>query len=289
MKCPNCGSEISEGIKFCVNCGANLAEVSQTSASQPVSDTVPATGSSDTAPQDPLNMGSVPEPGTISSGDLVTPDTNAAAAPAWDSSKTYANASSGQSYAPQPDAANAASSASQSYAPQPGSANVNASASQGYAPQPDAVNAASSASQGYAPQPGSANANASASQGYAPQPDAMNRSAGSAQYNSPQYGSVNAAGAAAAMGYSGAQAADNMDYSPISMWGYLGYEILFAIPTVGFICMLVFSFGGTRNINVRNFARSYLCATLIVFILIVLFFILIFAIAGSSALSESWN
>ena len=32
------------------------------------------------------------------------------------------------------------------------------------------------------------------------------------------------------------------EYQPISMWGYLGYEILFAIPLIGFILLLVFSF-----------------------------------------------
>lgn len=31
------------------------------------------------------------------------------------------------------------------------------------------------------------------------------------------------------------------DYSPISMWGYFGYELLFAIPCIGFIWLLVFS------------------------------------------------
>ena len=49
------------------------------------------------------------------------------------------------------------------------------------------------------------------------------------------------------------------EYKPISMWGYFGYEILFAIPLVGFILLLVFSFGGTQNKNLRNFARSYFC------------------------------
>ena len=47
-----------------------------------------------------------------------------------------------------------------------------------------------------------------------------------------------------------------MEYQPISMWGYFGYEILFAIPCIGWILLLVFAFGGTRNINVRNFASS---------------------------------
>ena len=53
------------------------------------------------------------------------------------------------------------------------------------------------------------------------------------------------------------------EYKPISMWGYFGYEILFAIPLVGFILLLVFSFGGTTNKNLRNFARSYFCFVIV--------------------------
>jgi hypothetical protein len=48
------------------------------------------------------------------------------------------------------------------------------------------------------------------------------------------------------------------EYNPISMWGYVGYMILFAIPCVGLILMFVFGFGGTQNINLRNWARGYL-------------------------------
>lgn len=62
------------------------------------------------------------------------------------------------------------------------------------------------------------------------------------------------------------------EYRPISMWGYFGYELLFAIPVIGFIFLLVYALGGTRNINVRNFARSYFC---VLVILIVLMLILI--------------
>ena len=53
------------------------------------------------------------------------------------------------------------------------------------------------------------------------------------------------------------------EYKPISMWGYFGYELLFSIPCVGFILLLVFSFGGTKNVNLRNFARSYFCYMII--------------------------
>lgn len=59
------------------------------------------------------------------------------------------------------------------------------------------------------------------------------------------------------------------EYKPISMWGYFGYEILFAIPIVGIICLIIFALGGTSNKNVRNFARSYFCFIILVVILII--------------------
>ena len=60
-------------------------------------------------------------------------------------------------------------------------------------------------------------------------------------------------------------------YQPISMWGYFGYELLFSIPLVGFILLLVFSFGGTKNKNLKNFARSYFCFTIVVIVLSIIF------------------
>ncbi len=61
------------------------------------------------------------------------------------------------------------------------------------------------------------------------------------------------------------------EYRPISMWGYFGYQILFAIPLIGFIILLVFSFGGTKNKNLRNFARSYFCYFILIVILVLIF------------------
>ena len=73
------------------------------------------------------------------------------------------------------------------------------------------------------------------------------------------------------------------EYKPISMWGYFGYELLFSIPCVGFIVLLIFAFGGNRNINVRNFARSYFCYLILAFILgIILFAIVALTGAGLS-------
>ncbi len=58
------------------------------------------------------------------------------------------------------------------------------------------------------------------------------------------------------------------EYKPISMWGYFGYQILFALPLIGFIFLLIFSFGGTSNKNLKNFARSYFCYLIIMLIII---------------------
>ena len=57
------------------------------------------------------------------------------------------------------------------------------------------------------------------------------------------------------------------EYAPISMWGYFGYELLFAIPCVGFILLIVFSFSAS-NVNLKNFARSYFCFLIIIAIII---------------------
>ena len=52
-------------------------------------------------------------------------------------------------------------------------------------------------------------------------------------------------------------------YRPISMWGYFGLEILFSIPVVGLIILIVYALGGTKNVNKKNFARSYFCFVII--------------------------
>lgn len=61
----------------------------------------------------------------------------------------------------------------------------------------------------------------------------------------------------------------DLDYNPISMWGYYFYTILLNIPVVGWLCMLMFSFGITKNVNLRNYARSWLCGYIVAVILAV--------------------
>lgn len=79
-------------------------------------------------------------------------------------------------------------------------------------------------------------------------------------------------------------------YKPLSPWAYIGYNILFAIPIVGFIMMLVFAFDSSNNLNRRNYSRSFLYAYIIVAvltlvivgILIALFGVTFFAASSSS-------
>ena len=63
------------------------------------------------------------------------------------------------------------------------------------------------------------------------------------------------------------------NYKPLSPWAYFGYNILFAIPLVGFIMLIVFAFDSS-NINRRNYARSFFCAYLVAIIILIVVLIL---------------
>ncbi len=69
-------------------------------------------------------------------------------------------------------------------------------------------------------------------------------------------------------------------YRPLTAWGYFGYNILFSIPLVGFICMIVFACSSS-NIPRRSFARSFFCVYIVIAIVIV---IAIFAFGGISSI-----
>lgn len=58
-------------------------------------------------------------------------------------------------------------------------------------------------------------------------------------------------------------------YQPLGAWAYFGYQLLFSIPLVGFICLVIFSFDNS-NINRRNFARSYFCGLVIGLVIVVI-------------------
>ncbi|MBO4894838.1 MAG: zinc-ribbon domain-containing protein [Clostridia bacterium] len=80
-------------------------------------------------------------------------------------------------------------------------------------------------------------------------------------------------------------------FKPLSPWAYVGYNILFAIPVIGLILLIVFSFDD-ENINRRNYARSFFCALLIgilVFIIsLVLLFVFGFSLASIAGLAQKY-
>ncbi len=78
------------------------------------------------------------------------------------------------------------------------------------------------------------------------------------------------------------------EYKPISMWGYFGYEILFSIPVIGFICLIIMSFAA-GNKNVTNFARSYFCLFIIYFVLTIVLVAIALATGAISSLDEIFN
>ena len=75
------------------------------------------------------------------------------------------------------------------------------------------------------------------------------------------------------------------EYKPISMWGYFGYEILFSLPIVGFICLIIMSFAPS-NKNLKNFARSYFCLFIISLVLTVVLVAIALATGAISSLED---
>ncbi|MCD8134178.1 MAG: zinc-ribbon domain-containing protein [Clostridiales bacterium] len=75
------------------------------------------------------------------------------------------------------------------------------------------------------------------------------------------------------------------EYRPITMWGYFGYEILFAIPIVGWILVIVFSITA-KNHNLKNFARSHFCILIIA--LVILLIVVAVAGVGFMSMGRRW-
>lgn len=74
-----------------------------------------------------------------------------------------------------------------------------------------------------------------------------------------------------------------IEYKPIKAWGYFGYNILFVIPLVGFIFLLIYALGGTSNVNLKNYARSFFCvyALALIILLVVCVFAIILGVSTS--------
>ena len=78
------------------------------------------------------------------------------------------------------------------------------------------------------------------------------------------------------------------EYKPIRAIGYVGYMWLFAIPIVGLICLIVFACSN-KNINRRNFARSYFLNFLLSLLLGALIAVPLFMGLGVSIFNDAQN
>ena len=63
------------------------------------------------------------------------------------------------------------------------------------------------------------------------------------------------------------------EFKPIGAWSYFWLGVLYSIPVVGFIFLLVHTFGA-KNVNVKSFARSHWIPVLLYAILTLVLIIL---------------
>ena len=70
------------------------------------------------------------------------------------------------------------------------------------------------------------------------------------------------------------------ELKPIGTFGYIGLQILFAIPIIGWIFLIVFCFSDA-NINRRNYARAQIVGFFL--FLIVMVILVVTGVAGQTA------
>lgn len=68
------------------------------------------------------------------------------------------------------------------------------------------------------------------------------------------------------------------EYQPLSIGAFIGYQLLFTMPCVGFIIAIVFACGGVKNKNLINWARAQLIVLGIILIIYVFILFLAFGL-----------
>lgn len=77
------------------------------------------------------------------------------------------------------------------------------------------------------------------------------------------------------------------EYKPLGAWAYFLYSLLFSLPLIGFVCLIVFACGGTKNVNLRNYARSYFCGLLVAVVLAAIVVGLALALGVGSSITDN--
>ena len=73
------------------------------------------------------------------------------------------------------------------------------------------------------------------------------------------------------------------EYQPLSMGKFIGFQLLFSIPCVGFILAIVFACGAVKNKNLINWAR----AQLIIFGIFIALYLILMALGVGTAIFNS--
>ncbi len=236
MHCTTCGKELIEGYKFCTACGtpayvpANMAPAAPAAPAAPMAPVMPA------APEAPMApvMPAAPE-APMAPAMPAAPEAPMAMAPAMPAA---------------PEAPMAPAAPVMPAAPEaPVAPEMPAAPEVPAAPEKIDKNAAKAAKK--------------AEEEAAKVAKAAEKAAKKAAKNSPAQTDISNVAVSA----DSAQEA-SLDNTPISMWGYFGYTILYIIPVIGLICILINAFKKSGNINARNYARGHICLRLLAYILI---------------------
>ena len=76
---------------------------------------------------------------------------------------------------------------------------------------------------------------------------------------------------------------------PISPWNYFWLSVLYAVPIVGFIFLLINSLSRSKNVNVRNYSRSYFCLLVICLVIVGIFLAITLAGNGIEKLKQLFS
>ena len=244
MICPECQSEMPEGVKFCPSCGANLAEVAQQTAQEAVSEI----------------KEEIPSPVVDTFNNATTIDTDSVPSAAFDPGAPIA--------VPKKKAEEAVSDAVDSVVSE--NTDVNAAPVVESAPvvdQPAMAPAPAFQPQpapSFQPQPAPAPAPASpVVPVIAPIPAPLTPDNVPSPVSSfkPEPTTKN-------------EVVSDADRKPLSVGGAFWLLLLFAIPVVGFVCSIIFSVSGKKKSR-KNLSRAVLIWKIIGIILALIFCILL--------------
>ena len=68
---------------------------------------------------------------------------------------------------------------------------------------------------------------------------------------------------------------------PLDAWEYFGLAVLYAVPVIGWVFLIIFSFSD-KNIHRRSFSRSYWCGALVFLFIFLVFLGVLYGLVGGT-------